>query len=105
MDIRSIVAGVFLCLTGTLAQADGVKAARRASPAESRRVVPAARPIQVVPGARLVPDCDDVRPRLMKCELRQLVSRNSLGRLQIIDGPPRDRRRPYPQLFTHPYGP
>lgn len=57
--------------------------------------------------AILVPDCVEVSTRLLSCKPRELIFHGSLPEpmLQVVDGPPHRRVRPYPQLFERPYGP
>jgi hypothetical protein len=85
------------------AVADGVQA-------KHYRTVQLAAPVALharayrAPGAVLVPDCFNVRTRLMRCIPRAYVSHDAPGILHVEDGPPHVRLRPYPEVFSWPSG-
>jgi hypothetical protein len=55
----------------------------------------------VAPGI-VVPDCDEVRGRLLSCIPRAEVSEDAPGVIEALEGPPSVRQRPYPQIFSWP---
>jgi len=81
------------------ANADGIDTPRRA---------PALRETPVyarLPRPWLVPACVHVRPRLLHCAPQLYIPDSYPGVPEALDGPPRREPRPYPSIFSWPYGP
>lgn len=101
---RSCVLGLIMCLGATLAHADGTATTTRPAKVRTTRAS-SPRPVPFIASSlRIVPNCEEVQPRLLRCGPRRPVGRDTPSVIQIVDGPPRKQPAPYPQIFARPYG-
>ena len=105
MMSKAFIAALCLALTAGSAAAD----APGPQPRKRERVVrtlPSGHAVRVVRTRRIVPDCfERFGDRLVSCAPRvYLREPYSLETLTELQGPPERLQRPYPSLFSWPYG-
>jgi hypothetical protein len=97
--LRACTAVLMLGVCATFSLADGTDVPRR-----QRLIRPHVQAVDLVPLTPVVPDClEGGHPRLLNCALRVYV-KSSGPVLMSLEAPPPRLQRPYPRLFSWPYG-